>query len=594
MADQQSNPTPPAEIFALSNEPGVRRDGTDLDSEHWSDAQWVRFQRGKPRKIGGFRAMSDQLYGPVRALHFDARAAVNTIHTFTRWGVEQLQVDNSGIVSGLADRTPAGFTPNVLLAWQSASIFQSGGAGTPTLVASATPDLDSLASDAAGSIYSGDITLTAALTAVADGSGPITVSGGICVLQPFLFVYGSNGLIRNSNPNDISAGTGWTTGGANKANTANVAGSKVVKGLQMRGGSQSPAGLFWALDSLIRVTYVGGTTLWNYDTLSDDTTVLSKSGIVEYDNSYYWVGTDRFYVFNGVVQELPNDMNLNWFFDNLNYAQRQKVWALKVPRFGEIWWFFPSSMSTECDSAVIYNVREKAWYDTRIDRSAGFPARVFPRPIMAQPGADTTAIKYTPTAGMFNTGGTVTGGTSGATGMMKKITATQLNLTNVVGTFVSGEALSDGVGDTGTTTSAPFTQALATVWDHENGVDEVGRQDVKAIDSYVTTNNMTWVTGSPNAPPQGQGPNYQMRLLRVEPDFIMSGNMNIDVIGVSFAQDAVPTHSAVPYNYTQTTPFIDMREQRREMTLKFRSNEVGGNFQMGLILLTAEPGDERG
>jgi hypothetical protein len=64
-----------------------------------------------------------------------------------------------------------------------------------------------------------------------------------------------------------------------------------------------------------------------------------------------------------VVKEIPNPMNQDYFFDNLNYTQRQKVWATKVPRFGEVWWFYPRGDSTECNDAIIYNVRENTWYD---------------------------------------------------------------------------------------------------------------------------------------------------------------------------------------------------------------------------------------
>ena len=132
--------------------------------------------------------------------------------------------------------------------------------------------------------------------------------------------------------------------------------------------STSPAGLFWALDSLIRVTYapqtVGASTFyWRYDIISSQTSVMSSSCFIEYDGIYYWCGIDRFLAYNGVVQEIPNNTNINFFFDNINYAQRQKVWATKVPRWGEIWWFYPAGDATECTNAIIYNVRDKIWYD---------------------------------------------------------------------------------------------------------------------------------------------------------------------------------------------------------------------------------------
>jgi len=36
-----------------------------------------------------------------------------------------------------------------------------------------------------------------------------------------------------------------------------------------------------------------------------------------------------------------------------------------------------------------------------------------------------------------------------------------------------------------------------------------------------------------------------------------------------------------------------MREQRREMRIRFESNTYGGNYQMGKVLLSCEIGDER-
>ena len=164
------------------------------------------------------------------------------------------------------------------------------------------------------------------------------------VLHPYTFVYGNKGLIKNcsaGNTND------WVSADSNETN---VASTKVVKGLPVRGGSNSPSGLFWSLDSLIRVSYnpttvtIAGSAesfYWRYDIVSSQTSILSSQCVIEYDGIYYWIGADRFLMYNGVVKEIPNSMNQNYFFDNLNYSQRQKVYATKVPRFGEIWWFFP-------------------------------------------------------------------------------------------------------------------------------------------------------------------------------------------------------------------------------------------------------------
>jgi hypothetical protein len=149
-----------------------------------------------------------------------------------------------------------------------------------------------------------------------------------------------------------------------------------------------PSALLWSLDSVLQMTFAGldgPDVLWDFDMITDDSSILSSRGVIEYDGIFIWAGVDRFLSYNGVVREVPNQMNVNFFFDNLNFAQRQKVFAYKVPRFGEIWWHFPKGDSIECNHAVIYNIRENTWYDTALPdegRTDGIYAKVTNKPFM--------------------------------------------------------------------------------------------------------------------------------------------------------------------------------------------------------------------
>ena len=354
----------------------------------------------------------------------------------------------------------------------------------------------------------------------------ISVSGGCVVLHPYLFVYGNNGLIQNSSAGDFS---NWV---AADANSNNVATGKIVKGLPIRGGSTSPSGLFWSADALIRVSFQpsssGGVNYyWSYDLVSSQTSIMSSSSVIEYDGIYYWCGVDRFLMYGGQVQELRNDLNQNYFFDNINMAQRQKVWATKVPRFGEIWWFYPKGDATECTDAIIYNVREKSWYDAGqaigARRSAGVFSEVFPKPIWA----------------------------------------------------------GNEISSNGTT----------KLWQHETGYDSIELTNVNAIQSYFETNSigtMGGLVGSTTQP----GDNLWTRLERIEPDFVQTGAMSVVVTGEGYADDT--TVDSAPYLFDPKTLKIDMREQRREMRLRFESNVAGGTYQTGKILLSLTTGDMRG
>lgn len=372
----------------LRSTPGIKRDGTTFQGDHYIDGQWCRFQRGYPRKMGGYRRASNGLAGLARGMHAFSENGQTYVHVGEQGRLEQVIVDAQAVASPVADRTPAGFVPDAANLWQFDVLFDSV-TGGQTLVAHASRNLVNQDETVNRPIYVGDVIGTAAFAAA--GGGAPQVSGGIVVLHPYVFAYGTDGYVAWSVPGDPND---WTAAGSGDGY---VTGQKIVKGLPLRAGpGNSPSGIFWSLDSVIRATFVGGTPVFQFDTVSATSSILSSQGVIEYDGVYYWAGVDRFLMFNGVVREVPNPLNLNWFFDNLNFAQRQKVFAMAVPRYGEIWWCFPFGQATECTHAVIYNVREQTWYDTVLPnggRSGGIFVNVSAKPLMV--GSSSTSVTQT-------------------------------------------------------------------------------------------------------------------------------------------------------------------------------------------------------
>jgi hypothetical protein len=432
----------------------------------------------------------------------------------------------------------------------------------------------------------------------------ISVSGGVVSLHPYVFVYGNNGLIRNCSAGNLND---WVSADANEVS---VATGKIVQGLPVRGGSNAPSGLFWSLDSLIRVSYIGGTgtpaQYWRYDLISSQSSILSSQSVIEYDGVYYWCGVDRFLLYNGVVKEIPNNFNQNYFFDNLNYAQREKVWVSKVPRFGEIWWFYPRGTATECTDAIIYNIRENCWYDAGealgARRSAGYFSQVFHYPVAA--AWETNAVggvnAITLTAGgSAYTNGTYTNqaltGGSGSTATATIVVAggvvTSVTIYSKGKNYVVGDTLSAAIaGGSGLVITVNEVVSFVSLWQHEIGTDAVKNTATLAIESYFETNDLGLVAGGPSQPTM-VGDNVWLRLDRVEPDFIQDGEMELYVTGRPFAQS--DDYTSGPFTFSSSTGKIDLREQRRELRLRFVSNVAGGNYQLGKILLNADVGDVR-
>jgi hypothetical protein len=738
-------------VFALDTLAGIQRDGTVFDKQYYNDGRWVRFQRGRPRKVGGYRVIANELLGPSRGVWVNPQNGFNFVFSGYSSGLQELIIDDNGVGAGVNNFTLSNFTATSTNLWQFDGFYDVAGAGVNSLLAHPGQNLVAIDNTINSPVLIGDINgttmsqigvftdsvtttnglptvtlaaaniligagqtitgagipasttvvsvsgttvtmsanATASATVTATFNNNVTVSGGVVSLHPYVFVYGNNGLIRN-----CSAGNAqdWVSADANETN---VATGKIIQGLPVRGGSNAPSGLFWSLDSLVRVSYnpqslgVAGTgnfappTFWRYDIISSQSSILSSQSAIEYDGVYYWCGTDRFLLYNGVVKEIPNQMNQNWFFDNLNYSQRQKVWVTKIPRFGEVWWFYPRGNSTECNDAIIYNIRENTWYDAGqaigARRSAGYFSQVFAFPIQADwdvlpqetrltasfsytngldklstdtyygslrvndvvEGSDIpnnttiTAIQssgietigaITPGSGYVNasytnvplTGGSGAGATANITVSGGAVTA--VTIFDPGAGYEVGDSLSasnTNLGGTGSGFAVPVTNlwvivitlsnapvATATgnitfktpenridIYQHEVGVDAINGQNVVAIESYFETSDLGWVAGGP-AQPTMEGANRWLRLERVEPDFIQNGQMSLIVTGRPYAQ--IADQDSSPFFFDPTTGKIDMKEQRRELRLKFTSNVVGGNYQLGRVILNADIGDVRG
>lgn len=509
---------PDEQVFTLTPQAGIRRDGTMLDGDNCSDGEWVRFQRGKPKKIGGYRRITADLMGPVRKFLLWSRKDLNFCNSFSSQGIETLLIDSQLVGNDINNRTPAtDFYPSNSNIWSVDTQYDDavGSKGT-IILAHCSQSLQNIDDDTASKpFWALASSASSKFQTIADA--PV-VSGGIFSVAPYTVVYGSDGFVGWSDVNQPQVWAGSTNPG--DAGSDRVTGSKIVAGLPLRSGIN--AALLWSLDSVLRMDYVGGAAIWRFSTVSTQSSILAQNSVIEYDGIYFWIGVDRFLYFDSSVKELPNDMNQNWFFDNLNYAQRQKVWATKVPRYGEIWWFYPRGDATECSHAIIFNIRQKTWYDVELSRSAGYYSQVRTYPLWAN--------------------------------------------------------------------SAPEDSGDYGLYQHEFGRNAVVGDNELAIRSSYTTQNFGLATGGTGSSPEGS--NRWTRLVRVEPDFLQSGDMTCTVIGYKFAQ----TYEDTPeneYTFGAKTGKIDMREQHRHLMLKFTSNTLGGNFEAGSVLIHTEPGDNR-
>ena len=583
------------QIVQIKSLPGIKRDGTKFEGDQYVDGQWVRFQRGLPRKIGGYRSINKFLRGLPRALHEYTQDLLTYIHAGSSDRLERFFIDSTYNTSVITDRTPSsGFTVADGNMWQFATAYDTTNGNQ--IVAQVAPNLNCICNSDGGALFVGNLLGTSALTQVTLVPANFSVTGGVVALPPYTFAFGNDGYAAWSVPNKPNDFTGSGAG------NAYITGQKIVKAMPLRGGpGNSPSGLFWSADSLIRGTYIGGTAVFQFDTISAQSSILAANSVIEYDGIFYWIGTDRFLTFNGVVREVENNMNINFFFDNLNYAQRQKVFAYKVPRFGEIWWCFPFGDSIEPNHAVIYNVRENTWYDTELPnggRGAGLFPAVFSKPLLSGV-APQEAEAVSVAINAAGTGYTV-GDTLDVVGGLGPIT-TELTVSTVGGGgAITGVTISNAgqyaeipanpVSVTGGSGSAAtFNLTFDNpykFWVHEVGTDEIDGLTLNPIQSFFETADLSL--------PATSGINKSTQVLMLEPDFVQSGDMTVQVMGRANARAQEVNGDIMTFVETPQTPqeqVVFLKTQRRELRFRFESNTLGGNYQMGLVLAHIQSGD---
>jgi hypothetical protein len=154
--------------------------------------------------------------------------------------------------------------------------------------------------------------------------------------------------------------------------------------------------LVWTNSALHAMTFVGTPFIYSLQQVGQNISIMSpNAAAVVGGTTTFWMGLDKFYTYNGVVNTLPCEVR-NYVFNNINTQQLEQVFAFTVERFSEVWWLYPSAAATICDSYVAYNYIDNVWTYGTLNRTAWLDT-----PIRANPVA---AGNYTTTA-MAGTGG---------------------------------------------------------------------------------------------------------------------------------------------------------------------------------------------
>ena len=203
-------------------------------------------------------------------------------------------------------------------------------------------------------------------------------------ISRFVFCFGTNDvgtatldpmLIRWSDQEDP---VNWTPASINQAGSLRLSrGTEIVAAKQAR-----QEVLVWTDSSLYALQYQGAPTVWGAQLVGDNISIASMNSVAFASGIAFWMGKDKFYMYDGRSQPLQCDVR-RYVFNDFNTLQYDQVFAGTNESFHEIWWFYCSADSQVVDRYVVFNYLEQTWYYGTLSRTAWLDSGLRDYPLAA-------------------------------------------------------------------------------------------------------------------------------------------------------------------------------------------------------------------
>jgi hypothetical protein len=375
------------ELPAIDLPPGVYRNGTKYQVRNrWYEASLVRWVAGRMRPVGGWvKVVSGVLAGRARKM------LSWTDNTAGRWlaigTTTKLYVTHAD-GAALSDVTPVGFVTGSDDATESTG-YSGGNYGSSTygtiraggtylspgrwsldtwgerLVGCSRPD---------GKIY--EWALNTGTPAAAITNAPINCTSILVTDQRHILALGAGAKSRRVEWCDKENNTIWAAGATNEAGGIDLQSQgAIMAGCRVRGRN-----LIVTTTDAHCMDYIGQPFIYSRELVGQNCGTKSPLSLISVGDRAFWVGDGLFYEFDGaIVRPLECDVS-DLYFNILNKIQIEKVAAGHNPRFGEVWWFYPTNEASEPTRYVSYNYEHGFWMTGILRRTAWDAGTIFGYP----------------------------------------------------------------------------------------------------------------------------------------------------------------------------------------------------------------------
>jgi len=224
------------------------------------------------------------------------------------------------------------------------------------------------------------------LTSFSDASQVPTIQNYILISDAsrFVFAFGANEIYTTTQDpmlirwSDQENPAEWQPQVTNQAGSIRLShGSQIVTAIQTRQEI-----VVFTDTSLYSLQYIGAPYVWGNQLMGDNISIISQNAASVASNVVYWMGIDKFYMYDGTVKTLRCDLRRH-IFEDINTQQYTQVISGTNEGFNEVWWFYCSAGSLTVDRYVIYNYAEDIWTYGTMARTAWLDSGIFNYPLAA-------------------------------------------------------------------------------------------------------------------------------------------------------------------------------------------------------------------
>ena len=375
-------------LIPLTIPPGVYKNGTDYMAKgRWLDANLIRWHDDVLQPIGGWRIKSTTASAqPIRGLwawkdnsnnRYIGAGSHNKLYAYTSAGT-QYDITPAGFTSGRADA--------LVSIGYGALTYGDYPYGDPrpdngTVLEATTWTLDNWGetlvgcSTSDGKIYTWALNTSNVATLIANA--PTGCIGLYVSEERFLFALGAGGNPRKVQWSDKEDNTTWTPSATNEAGDLELQTTGVIRcAVRVRGQTL----ILTNLDAHV-ASYLGPPFAYGIERVGTSCGVISNKAVAVIDQGAVWMADGKFFMYQGgAPTEIKCDV-ADHVFSNYNAVQRSKIVAVVNSQFSEIWWFYPSTSSTENDKYVAWNYSNNTWHIGTLGRTAGVDKGTYDQPL---------------------------------------------------------------------------------------------------------------------------------------------------------------------------------------------------------------------